>query len=71
MSSADVLAQVQADVKRAEGAKDTFQEGMEAFQAACIIGAWDRTECARARIHDAVDAYCDNLAAAHKAISRG
>lgn len=62
--------QVKADVAASSRAKDIFSEGMDEFQAACIVDEWDRSECARAKIKDAVDAYCDSLAAAHKVIRR-
>lgn len=64
------IAQVITDVAAASRAKDMFSEALSRFEAACIVGAWDTTEAARAALHDSVDAYCDHLALAHKAVKR-
>ena len=58
------------DVQKALTAAGTAQGGlidaMAKFQSACITSTWDMTEAARAQAHDYLDAFFDNIAAAHR-----
>lgn len=64
------VADVQRSLYAAQVANDGILSAMLEFQAACMEGDWDRSECARQKAKDMLDAYCDHIAAAHR-VQRG
>jgi hypothetical protein len=60
------LTVVQAAVEAGERSKNEMAKAMAEFQAACITGHWDMTECARAKAHDNLDAFFDHLATIYR-----
>lgn len=68
--TAEAFKQVQDDFKTVHAANALMVEAMSEFQAACVTGSWDRTEGARAKAHDSLDAFFNAYAAAHKVMER-
>lgn len=64
------IESVKRDFLTAAEAQRMVTDGMAEFQAACSLGDWDRTECARAKVHDAMDSFFDSYAAGHKVLER-
>lgn len=65
------VEQVATDLETAMKCQQSFVKKMTMFQASVIVGQWDEAEKARFESHAALDAFYDNLAAAHKEMRRG
>lgn len=61
---------VRADYAKANRARQMIDESITSFHAATIVGDEDRAETERQRAHDALDAFFDGLAAAHREMNR-
>lgn len=64
--SMKTLQDIQAALTNAGNAQAGMIDAMAEFQSACIIGNWDRTEAARAKAKDFLDAFFDHMATAHR-----
>jgi hypothetical protein len=60
------MAAAIAAVEGGEKSRTEMSRAMAEFQAACITGNWDKTECARAKAHDNLDAFFDHLASLYR-----
>lgn len=61
------LQQTVRDLQNADVARQGFVKAMEEFNAACIIGEWDKLDTLRLRAQANLDSYLDHLMAAHRA----
>lgn len=62
---------VRADYARANRARVMTDEAVTSFHAAVVVGDEARSEIERQKAHDALDAFFDALATAHRQMARG
>lgn len=65
------VEKVASDLETAMKCQQSFVKAMTRFQACVIVGDWNAAETARFESHATLDAFYDNLAAAHKEMRRG